>query len=305
MFNLRQLKAFVAVVEKKSFTKAARILYMTQPAISAQIKALEERLEIQLLERNDKNIMLTEAGSIFYEEAYKIISLYDGFVDIINDLKGIKRGKLCLAASTIPGEYVLPKIIGGFSKIYPGIELSLKIADTGMVADMLLKRTVDVGMIGAPIKDESLHLEEFLKDELVVISAPGVNSVNELTVMDLAESDLVLREAESGTRMVFLKKLKEHGVDPKKLRVVMELGSTRAIITAVENGLGLSMVSRLAAADALKLGSIREVKIKGATFERPLYLAWNRNKHQSHGTKAFLRHVELLKGELINRGTES
>ncbi len=308
MFSLRQLKAFVTVAENKSFTKAAKTLYMTQPAVSAQIKALEERLEVQLLERNDKNIVLTEAGQMFYEEALKIMGLYEGFIEAINELKGVRKGRIFLAASTIPGEYVLPKLIGEFNKIYPGVETSLKIGDTGMVAELLLKRAVDLGMIGAPVKDDTLHLEEFIKDELIVIGAPhGSNSANEISLKELAASDLVLREPESGTRMVFLSKLGEKGIDPKKLRVVMELGSTRAVITAVENGLGLGVVSRLSAGDTLALGKIREIKVTGISLERSLYLAWNKSKYQSYGVKAFLKLLESRKNAMHGgkRGSSS
>lgn len=306
MFSLRQLKAFVTVAENKSFTKAAKMLYMTQPAVSAQIKALEERLEVSLLERNDKNIVLTEAGLIFYREAQKIISLYDGFMEALTELKGVHKGKLFLAASTIPGEYVLPGLIGGFNKIYPGVEISLKIADTGMVAEQLIKRNADVGMIGAPVKNEALHLEEFIRDELIVIGSSGDYALpGEMSLEELYDANFVLREVESGTRMVLFEQLKKTESDPRKLKVVMELGSTRAIITAVESGLGLSVVSRLAARDALELGKVREIKVPEVNFQRSLYLAWNENKYQSHAAKAFLKYLETQKllGNKLKRGT--
>lgn len=290
MFSLRQVKAFVTVAENKSFTKAAKLLYMTQPAISAQIKALEERLEVQLMERNDKNLVLTEAGEIFYTEAQKILSLYEGFMEAIDELKGVKRGRLFLAASTIPGDYVLPRVMGDFNKNYPNVEVSLKISDTGMVVEQILNRTVDIGLIGAPVKNDSLHLEEFIKDELIIVGAPGyIGKRKEITIEELAASNLILRELDSGTRMVFYEQLKKHGIDTKKLAVVMELGSTRAIITAVESGLGLSVVSRLAAMDSLVMGKVCEIKVKGFVSGRALYIAWNENKYQSHAVKAFLK----------------
>lgn len=296
MFSLRQLKAFITVAENKSFTKAAKLLYMTQPAISAQIKALEERLEVSLMERNDKNMVLTEAGQIFFQEAQKIISLYDVFMGSLDELKGVRKGKIFLAASTIPGEYVLPCLVGGFNKIYPGVELSLKIADTGIVAEQLMKRTADIGMIGARVKNDALHLEEFMKDELIVIGQPQeVDPVKQMSLKELAASNLVLRESESGTRMVLFEQLKKSGIDTHKLRVIMELGSTRAVITAVQNGLGLSVVSRLAAGDALELGKIREISVPGIDLQRSLYLAWNDNKYQSHAVKAFLGYLESQK----------
>lgn len=292
MFSLRQLKAFVTVAENKSFTKAAKTLYMTQPAISAQIKALEDRLEICLLERNDKNIILTEAGEIFYQEALKIIALYNGFMEAIDELKGVSKGKLYLAASTIPGEYVLPSLLGDFNKLCPGVELHLKIADTGHVAEQLVKRSADIGLLGAPVKNDVLHMEEFIKDELIIIASASDKSIPDIIgLTELAEANLLLREVESGTRMFFIDELKKQGVDPKTLNITMELGSTRAIITAVQSGLGLSAVSRLACRESLELGKIREIKLDGISFERSLYLAWNKNKYQSHAVKAFLKYL--------------
>ena len=293
MFSLRQLIAFVTVAENKSFTKAARTLYMTQPAVSAQIKALEERLEICLLERNDKNISLTEAGEIFYIEAQKIIALYHGFMEAVDELKGIRKGRLCIAASTIPGEYVLPNILGAFHKLYPGVELNLKIADTGQVAEQLINRSADIGIIGAYIKDDALHMEEFKQDELIVIASGSDNKIPDvITVADLTDTNLLLREADSGTRMFFKEELKNQGVDLSTLKIDMELGSTRSIITAVQSGLGVSVVSSLSCQDALELGKIRKVKLANVKFKRSLYLAWNKNKYQSHAVKAFLRFLQ-------------
>lgn len=300
MFSLRQLKAFVLVVENKSFTKAAKRLYMTQPAISAQIKALEERLEVQLMERNDKSVVLTEAGQLFYEEAGKILQLYEGFMEAIDELKGIRRGRLLLSASTIPGEYVLPMLMGEFGREYPGIQLCLKIADTGVVVQQLIDRDIDLGIIGAPVKHETISLSEFIRDELIIIG-PAIEGHRdlELTPGELVASKLILREPDSGTRMMFYEKLENNGVDPERLQVVMELGSTRAIITAVESGLGLSVVSRLSALDALQLGKVREVKVRGiGSLERSLYLAWNHNRYISYSARALLEYLETNKGRI-------
>lgn len=296
MFNLRQLKAFVSVVDNKSFTQAAKSLYMTQPAVSAQLKSLEERLGVMLLERYDKNVALTEEGKIFYDEAKKILSIFQGFIDTMGEIKGIRRGKLCIGASTIPGEYIIPRLLGNFGKKYPGLQLSMKISDTGIVVEQVLRRTVDVGFIGAQVKNEALELEDFIKDQLVIIGAPDLDEKKkEITIDELTNSNLILREAESGTRMVICQQLKNLGIDPEKLKVVMELGSTRAVISAVESGMGISIVSRFAAENALALGRISEIKINGVNFERVLYLAWNKYKYQSHAVKAFLDYVRTQK----------
>lgn len=289
MFNLRQLKAFVTVVDYKSFTRAAKALFMTQPAISAQIKALEERLDVQLMERNDKNVVLTEEGQIFYDEAKKILSIFDGFIDTMDEIKGIRRGKLCIGASTIPGEYIIPRMLGDFARKYPGLQLSIKISDTGYVVEQLLKRTVDLGFIGAPIKNDMIELEAFVDDELVII-APPMESGKDITLTgpELLKYKFILREAESGTRMVFYDQLKKLNCNPEEIKVAMELGSTRAVISAVESGLGISVVSRYAAEDALTLGKVSQIHIENLSMVRALYLAWNKYKYQSQPIKAFL-----------------
>lgn len=192
MFNLRQLKSFVYVAQQKSFTKAAKLLYMTQPAVSAQIKALEERLDVQLMERNDKQVVLTEAGEIFLVEAERILASYERIVESLDELKGLRRGHLRIAASTIPGEYILPKFIGRFKEKYPQIEIELVISDTGQVIESLRERTADLGVTGARIKNDVVKFEKLLDDELVLItsSASPIGQKKQVTVADLQKENI-------------------------------------------------------------------------------------------------------------------
>lgn len=290
MINLRQLKAFVAVAEQGSFTKAAKILYMTQPAVSAQIKALEERLEIQLLERHDKIITLTEAGELLLTEAGKMLTLYDEFLDAINELKGVRRGRLIIGASTIPGEYLLPQVIGGFKKQYPEVEVVLKISDTGRVVEQLTNRSINLGIIGASVKADNLNLSPVLKDELILIAAVNHPLAKKKNVQaaDILKNAFILREPGSGTRMVIDRMLSQNGMGLQDLQVEMELGSTRAVITAVEAGLGISVVSRLAANESLLLKRIKEINAPGWNIERSLFLVRNDTMYMSHATQAFI-----------------
>lgn len=288
MISLRQLQAFISVGEHQSFTKAAKELYMTQPAVSAQIKSLEDKLDVQLLDRNDKTISLTGAGELLFEDAKKIMGVYQGFLESLDDLKGLRSGKLSLLASTIPGEYVLPQVIGSFVRQYPTVEVKLNITDTGNVVSSLLARNADLGVIGARVENEQLALEELIRDELIVIGPADTQFRNRLCSMEeLVKEPWILREAGSGTRMVFAQKLAEAGIDSGEIRVVMELGTTRAVISAVECGLGLGIVSRLAAHDSLQLGKISEVNLSSGAIYRSLYLAWNNNKYQSFAARVF------------------
>lgn len=298
MVNLRQMKTFMVVAEEKSFTKASRELFMTQPAVSAQIKALEVDLGIQLIERIDKKVILTEAGEIFLKSAVKIMAIYNETTTALDEIKGVKRGRLKLGASNIPGEYLLPKYIGAFKSKYPHIEVSLKISDTGAIVDLLKQRKIELGIIGAKINEDEVEYDEFQMDELVVIAHPQNPLVGKkLHLKDFIESPLILREATSGTRIVILNHLKNLKISPDKLNLTMELGSTRAVITAVEANLGISIVSKWAAEEALKLKKISPLKIPELEIKRSLYIACQRNGYLSYASecfKNFLINSEIL-----------
>ncbi len=293
MFNLRQLNSFVVVAEQGSFTRAAKLLYMTQPAVSAQIKTLEERLEIQLLDRYDKNVLLTEAGELLLTEAKKMLTLYEEFLDAVDELKGIRRGRLIIGASTIPGEYVLPQLIGSFKKQFPKVEIALKIADTGRVVDLLMNRNIDLGIIGASVNTENLFLQPVLKDRLILIAAKGhpLAKKKKVAVNDILKTNFIMREPGSGTRMVIEQMLTDKHLELSDMQVIMELGSTRAVITAVAAGLGITMVSRIAADEALRLNIVKEIKVAGWEIERSLFLARNVTRYLSHTTGAFIKHL--------------
>lgn len=296
VLNFRQLDIFVAVAELGSFTKAAKELYMTQPAISWQIKSLETALGLTLLERGDRNVTLTEAGKIFYIDAKRLGNLYDKLLEDMEEYKGLGRGSLLLGASTIPGEYLLPGYIGEFKNSYPEINISLSIGDTGFVVEKLLQDSIQLGVIGAQIEEKKLSLTPFLQDDLLLIAGPDHPWYNEGQVQleDLASQAYVFREPGSGTQMVINQALKDQGVPSDDLNVVMELGSTRAVVTAVAAGLGLSWVSRWAVEETLTLEYVREVKVAGFAIERNFYLAFHRNRTLSPLTKTFIKF--LLQG---------
>jgi len=272
--NFKQLEAFLWVAELQSFTKTARKLYMSQPAVSFQIKALEEDLEADLFQRGDKKVILTEAGRLLYPEAKKMLRHYHKIKSGLDDLKGLKTGNLVVGASTIPGEYVLPLLIGGFKEAYPGIQINLKVAGSGQVTSWVREREIDLGITGVPVEGDGMDCSPWLQDELVVIVHPNHPWVNSgaIDISELKTAVMVIREQGSGTRRTVEKKLEEKGASLEKIPHGMELGSTRAVITAVEAGLGVSIVSRCAVKDALELKRISEVKVQGLDLHRSLYL---------------------------------
>ncbi|MDD2497660.1 MAG: selenium metabolism-associated LysR family transcriptional regulator [Desulfitobacteriaceae bacterium] len=292
MSGIKQIRAFIMVADLKSFTCAAEALYMTQPAVSSQIKSLEEHLGISLIKRNDKRVELTEAGKQFYLEAKNIIIAYERALEVIDEFRGLKRGRLSIGASTIPGEYIIPRYIGSFHKLYPGIEIRLTVGDTGSVLDMLLARRIDLGIVGAKLDIEKVDFDPFWKDELVLISATDREIPGEISLKDLPRFDFIMREKNSGTRMTLKKIMAGFGMTEKDLRIVMELGSTQAVITAAAADLGVGIVSKWAAREALKAGSIKKVRIKEGELQRELFIVTLKNAMGTGARDSFQEYIK-------------
>lgn len=293
--NINQLRAFVTIVEKGTFSAAARTLGISQPAVSLQIQALEEFLGVDLLDRKTKKVQLTEAGKLFYPTALQIVTKVDNAQHQLEELGDQVKGRLTVGGSTIPGEYVLPKLLGRFKKEYPDVAITLKIADTEEITDQIVSGELQVGLIGAKPTVGQLSARPFLNDELVFIVPKGheFTSKRSISFNDLRKADFIMREHGSGTRQTIENHLFKQGLTLEDLNAVMELGSTEAVINAVSAGLGVSIVSKWAAERSLKLGEISIVKLPGPALVRDLYLV--AGKHApTRSMQAFLSFVEAL-----------
>ena len=284
--NMKQLEAFVYVAEEKNFTRAAKLLYMTQPAISFQIKALEDHLGIKLFERMEKKVYLTDGGEILYPQAKKILGAYASIKDGIVALNGLEKGRMTIGASTIPGEYLLPRLIGQFKDIYPSLHISLAIGSTAEMVHKLTEREIDIAVIGAMPDDIKFETFKLANDQLVLIAPPNFE-MSSISLENLKGQPLIVREIGSGTRRVIEEELNYTGISFKDLNIQMELGSTRAVLTAVEAGLGLSFVSHWAVKEALQLKKVKVVEVDNFKIHRYLYGALNPNKYNNSVTKAF------------------
>ncbi|SHE50235.1 DNA-binding transcriptional regulator, LysR family [Desulfofundulus australicus DSM 11792] len=291
--NLKQLEAFLRVAELQSFTKAAKHLYMSQPAISFQIRSLEESLGTTLFYRGDKKVELTEAGRLLYPEAQQILRHFQKIKSELDELKGLKKGHLILGASTIPGEYLLPLLIGRFHRDYPGIEVTMRIAGSSQVIRWVQEREIDLGITGAPVKEDGLECLPWYQDRLVLIVGPEHPWINRDAVSpaELLTQPLILREPGSGTRRSMEEKMAQVGLSVRDAQVVMELGSTRAVITAVQAGLGISLVSALAAAEPLALKRVYQVTLKELDLTRYLYLVHVKEWPLSFAAGAFWDYI--------------
>ncbi|MFZ5634892.1 MAG: selenium metabolism-associated LysR family transcriptional regulator [Bacillota bacterium] len=290
--NLKHLETFIMVAELQSFTAAARKLYMSQPAVSFQIKSLEEDLQVTLFQRKDKKLSLTPAGRLMYPEAKKMVMRYQKIKAGIEDLQGLKTGHLVVGASTTPGEYLIPLLIGSFRKKYPGINVILRVAGSGQVFRWLKDREIDIGITGSVAAGNWVSCQPWIPDELVLIAGTGHPWVkrNAVDIGELIQEPFILREAGSGTRRSFEQKISEKGIDPGRINLTMELGSTMAVITAVQAGLGVSVVSGWAARDALELGKIKKIT-PPFDMKRYLYLARVKNNLDGPLAEEFLSFI--------------
>lgn len=270
--NLKQIESFLWVADLQSFTKAARQLYMSQPAISFQIKALEEDLSVVLFKRGEKKMILTDAGQLLYKEAKQMLKHYQKMKIGLDDLKGLKTGQLTVGASTIPGEYVLPYLIGDFYRVYPGVKINLRISGSKQIIQWVNNREIDLGFTGVAAEGHDLTCNTWLKDELRLIVPPN-HKWAELEYIDAAElvnENFVFRERGSGTRQA-VEKILGQKIPVDQIPKWLELGSTRAVITAVETGLGVSIVSHYAAREAVKMDRVKMVPIADLELSRDIY----------------------------------
>ncbi len=297
MLDTHRLKIFLKIAELKSFSRAAHELYLTQPTVSQHIAALEQFVGLPLFDRADRDITLTKAGELLYTYARQIIILQDEAVQALDHFKGRKSGHLVIGASTIPGEYILPPLLGDFKGLYPAIQITMRIADTAVIVQELLSRNLELGIVGGRIKDEHLQYAKFADDEQVLIVPRRHRwwAKKEVSLEELAREPLVMREQGSGSRMSMEINLREAGINPGQLLVSAEMGSTAALKHAVRSGVGVAFISRRAVVDEVGHGLLRIITVAGHTFARVFYVVTDRKRSLSPLGKAFRDYVLKLR----------
>jgi len=290
--NVSQLRTFVEVVDHGSFSEAARVLGISQPAVTMQIQALEADLGATLLDRGYRKVEVTEAGQALLPHARRVLAEIEEAHHSIEALSDTVSGRLTLAASTTPGQYVLPRILGSFLKEFPEVGVSLRVYDTSEVVERVESGDAHLGMIGAEVHGARVHYEQLGSDDLLLVCPPGhwLASRKRVAFSDITDEPFIVREAGSGTRMVAEDVIRRGGVDPAELKVVMELGTNEAIVSAVEGGMGLGIVSAQVARKAIELGTVAEVASAGFPVARPLFLVLPR-KTLTRAGEALANHL--------------
>ncbi|QHW34388.1 LysR family transcriptional regulator [Paenibacillus rhizovicinus] len=271
--NFHQLHIFYTVAERGSFSAAAQALHMTQPAVTMQVQSLEDYFGTKLLQRSTKRIELTEAGRALMPFAQRSIDLIrDTDLQMSKFTKQLK-GRLQLGASLTIGEYILPRLLGPFGQEFPHIAISMKVMNTAQIMEEIVNHQLNFGLIEAPVNHPDMHMEAVLSDELKLIVGKShpLAGESEVELEEVMKYPIVLREQGSGTRLVMEEQLRAKQMNVGDLKIVMELGSTGAVKSAVEAGLGISFVSASSVKHEVALGLIKTIPIRDVQFKRQFY----------------------------------
>ncbi|MGB9762057.1 MAG: selenium metabolism-associated LysR family transcriptional regulator [Caldimicrobium thiodismutans] len=287
------MEVFLKLYETKSFSKTAKELFISQPTVTIHLKDLENYLGVRLFDRDTRNVIPTRAGKIVYKYGKEMLRLYKEMEKELWPYKEEEGGLVEIGGSTIPGQYILPRIIKMFKETYPKITVYLKVSDTQGVVEGILKGEFDLGVVGAKLKQAELFFEPCCDDEIVLIG-PSYFGRDEIDLENLYELPLIKRESGSGTWKNVLQTLEERGINLSKLNIVGEMGSTEAVKAAVKEGLGLSFVSKRAIELEASLGIIKEVKIRNFQIIRKFYLVYFKNKKFSLATEKFLKFFKKI-----------
>lgn len=290
MINYKHLMAFVTVVRKKSFTIAAKELYMTQPAISWQIKNLENEIDLILIERKERGTKLTEAGKQFYIYAEKIIKAHEQLIEEMKQLKCMEKGKLLVGASTVPGEYILPAYMSSFKEAYPATEVVVSTGSSEDIVEHLIAEDIQIGVVGMKMDDSRIDSKPFKKDKIVLIVQKDhpLTAMEKVSLKDLLVYPVIVRERGSGSRKMLEDALEKKNLRLKNFAYATELAGTRASITAVKNSRSLAFVSNLVARDSIALGDVVEIPVSDLELTRQIFLIWNKLKTLSPLSETFL-----------------
>jgi DNA-binding transcriptional LysR family regulator len=294
--DTRQLAALVAVVDRASFSQAAEQLGVTQPAVSLAIRALEKRLGATLLDRSGRTVQPTEVGRAAYRHAQRILGAEDDLFRALDEGSTDVAGQLSLGSSAGPAERILPAILGRFRERHPEVHVALRVDDTDSVIALVVDRQIELGVVGAERPHRSLLFEPFLRDEVVLLLPAGhPDAGTEISLDRLKQLPLIVQQDGSGVRAVVERELRVAGVRPRDLRVVAELGLQESAKSAVESGLGVTFMSRLAIEREIAEGRFAVANVTGIEPGRLFYCVRSASRPLSRLTRTFL---EFARAEL-------
>jgi len=286
--DTRQLQAFCAVVEKKSFSQAAEQLGVTQPAVSLQVRALEDRVGQTLLDRSGRRVEPTEAGKRLYRSAQRMLTLEEQLLAEVED-DGKLAGRLAIGASTGPGAHLVPLLLCEFQREHPGLHVALSIWDTQTVIERVADRQLELGVVGALRRHRSLEFEPLVRDEIVLAVPPDHRAAGgTISVEELKDETLIVMQEGAGVRQVVEEELRRAGLRLRGVEPRLELGLQESIKSAVAGGYGVAFISRTAVEGELAAGRLAAAQVEGIEPARQIYLVRARGRASTRAAEEFV-----------------
>ncbi|MDO4540496.1 MAG: selenium metabolism-associated LysR family transcriptional regulator [Syntrophomonadaceae bacterium] len=295
--NLNLFKTYVRVIDTQNFSRTAEEIGISQPAVTKQIQSLEDIYGVMLLERSGRRLRPTEAGETLYQCAREIIRLVERTEREMQAMADSNKGSLTLGASTIPGQYLLPRLIKQYKDIHSQVSISLSISDSERVFNQVADRNLDVGIVGAWLNSRKVEGFPWMTDELVVIAPTNYQGGkgDSVRLSELHNEKWIIREKGSGTRRSMEELWFNAGLRRENLTIAMEAGSTEAVIAMVEAGMGISIVSRLALSSAAARLRCRELRIRDQDVTRQLYVIYPSQRSRRDSVNNFLEYLKAMK----------
>jgi DNA-binding transcriptional LysR family regulator len=288
--DTRQLRAFCAVVERESFSRAAANLGVTQPAVSQQVRSLEKRVGTQLLDRSGRRVVPTDAGVRLYRTAQRLLALEEQLLaDLGEPLFGPLTGGLEIGASTGPAAIVVPLLLCDFHRANPSLDIRLAVHDTQTVVSLVAERELELGIVGAARRRRAVEFEPFFSDEVILVCPPGHTSAGlTIAVGDLPEIPLILMQEGAGVRQLLEDELRRQGKRLRDLNVELVLGLQESVKSAVHAGHAATFISRRAVEADLAAGTLAEIHIEGLDLQRQISIARAAGRVPGRAAEAFV-----------------
>ncbi len=288
--DTRQLRAFCEVVDRKSFSQAAERLGVTQPAVSLQVRALEKRLGLQLLDRSGRRVEPTEAGLRLYRGAQRLIALEEEITgELADEATGALDGTFAIGASTGPGGVVLSQLLCRFAAAHPQLNIALSVFDTQTVVERVADRTLELGVVGAAPRHRAVEYEPFFRDTVILACPPGHRFAGEtVSLEELKTEQLIVMQEGAGVRQMIEDELRGAGVRLRDLDVRLELGLQESVTSAVRGGYGVTFISRSSVENDLAAGTLVEARVAGLQLEREILLVRATGRSETRAARAFV-----------------
>ena len=301
-----RIRVFRTVARQLNFSRAADELFLTQPAITQQVKALEEEIGTPLFDRSGGRITLTQAGKALLPFAEKVKQISDQAFAAVAAVSGDQAGELQIGASQTIAQYLLPTFVAGFTKANPRVRITVRTGNTEAILEALVAHQIQLALIEGPDRRKDLRIESFLEDFLVMVVPPGhVWADRDIEVQALKQEPLLMREPGSGSRRIVERAVSAAGLKLKELNIHMQLDSTEGLLSAVEAGLGVAFVSRWAVRNQLSLGTLKVARVRDLKLSRKFSLAYSAGPELAGNAGAFRRFLLSQSLDLRPRPTGS